>query len=110
MSDAPKPHVPKPRIQSLSDLIFGLALTIGAVQLVSNSVPANNNELLADIGTFGFSFLILISIWNRYTTLMSVLPAETTILVRLNPLCYFLLHLNHFCLTYWLLNLYPLLP
>jgi uncharacterized membrane protein len=90
----PHPSIPKSRIQSLSDLIFGLALTIGAVQLVGNSLPANNDELLADIGSFAFSFLILISIWNRYTTIMSYLPVDTTGLIRLNILLLFLVALE----------------
>jgi uncharacterized membrane protein len=84
------PRVLRPRIQSLSDLIFGLALSIGAIQLVSNSLPANHAELLAAIGTFGFNFLILIGIWSRYTTTMSVMPVETAGLVRLNMLLLFL--------------------
>lgn len=94
MSDISKSHIPRPRIQGLSDLIFGLALSIGAIQLVNKPLPANNNELLTIISTFGFSFLILISIWNRYTTLMSVLPAETTVLVRLNMVLLFLVALE----------------
>lgn len=94
MSESPKPRVPRPRIQSLSDLVFGLALTIGAVQLASGSLPADNNELLADIGRFGFDFLVLISVWNRYTSLMSVLPIETQVLVRLNMVLLFLVALE----------------
>lgn len=51
---------PKPRIESLSDLIFGLALSIGAIALVSNP-PSADLGLFRDIVTFAFNFLILIS-------------------------------------------------
>ena len=85
------PQVPRPRIQGLSDLIFGLALSIGAIQLVTTqSIPHDQGQLLSTLGAFGFSFLILISVWNRYTIVMSVMPVETTFLVRLNMLLLFL--------------------
>jgi len=67
---------PKPRIESLSDLIFGLALSVGAISLVSNP-PVNVQDVYNDIATFGFSFLILITMWLRYTRIMSVFPLET---------------------------------
>jgi uncharacterized membrane protein len=85
------PPVPRPRIQGLSDLIFGLALSIGAIQLLTTqSIPHDQGQLLATLGAFGFSFLILINVWNRYTIVMSVIPVETTTLVRLNMLLLFL--------------------
>ena len=68
---------PRPRIESLTDLIFGLALSIGALILINNK-PTSTEELLTSVGLFGFSFLILISIWLRYTETMSVLPVETS--------------------------------
>jgi uncharacterized membrane protein len=80
---------PQPRIQSLSDLIFGLALSIGALILIG-SRPSNAQELLGNIATFGFSFLILIFVWFRYTEIMSVLPVETTGTRALNSLMLFL--------------------
>jgi hypothetical protein len=39
---------PRPRIQSLSDLIFGLALSIGALNLIT-SKPADTQELFGSI-------------------------------------------------------------
>jgi len=89
------PQIPRPRIQGLSDLIFGLALSIGAIQLVG-SLPQTHNALVADISAFAFSFLILISVWNRYTTTMSVMPVETPALVRLNLFLLFLVALEPF--------------
>jgi uncharacterized membrane protein len=98
------PQTPRPRIQGLSDLVFGLALSIGAIQLVG-SLPRDNNALLADILAFAFSFLIIINVWNRYTTTMSVMPVETATLVRLNMLLLFLVVVEPF-----LFNLMVLLP
>jgi uncharacterized membrane protein len=69
------PPRPKPRIESLSDLVFGLALSIGAITLVE-SPPKTSLAIYADVGTFALSFYILISIWLRYTRIMSVLPLE----------------------------------
>jgi uncharacterized membrane protein len=56
-------------------MVFGLALSIGAVTLVENQ-PKTSLAIYADVGTFALSFYILISIWLRYTRIMSVLPLE----------------------------------
>jgi uncharacterized membrane protein len=80
---------PRPRIEDLSDLVFGLALSIGALSLLGNP-PRNAGEVGSDIITFGFSFLIVISVWLRYTSIMSVLPIETRTTVILNVLMLFL--------------------
>ena len=80
---------PKPRIESLSDLIFGLALSIGAISLISR-VPATESRMLIDIAEFGFSFLILISVWLGYTNIMSVLPMEDRTAIILNIVLLFL--------------------
>src|SRR2546428_10164655 len=82
-------QLPRPRIQSLSDLIFGLALSIGALNLIS-SKPGDTPALFGNIATFGFSFLILIFVWFRYTEIMSVLPVETTGTRALNTVMLFL--------------------
>ena len=80
---------PRPRIQSLSDLIFGLALSIGALTLIGNR-PTDAAMLFGNLATFGFSFLILIFVWFRYTETMSVLPIETTRTRSLNTALLFL--------------------
>jgi|SRR6267378_4551260 len=67
----------RPRIESLTDLVFGLALSIGAIGLISNR-PKNTEILVESIAGFGFSFLILISIWFRYTEVLSVIRVEMT--------------------------------
>jgi len=80
---------PRPRIESLTDLVFGLALSIGAIGLISNR-PKDPTTLVVSIATFGFSFLILISIWFRYTEVMSVLRVEMTRTRALNTILLFL--------------------
>ncbi len=69
------PH-PRPRIETLADLIFGLSLSIGSIALIANS-PASPSEINGHIAAFAFTFLILITAWITYTTYMSVLPMET---------------------------------
>lgn len=84
---------PRPRIESLSDLIFGLALSIGAFALVST--PATNDfGFYKDIGTFGFTFLVLITVWMRYTRVMSTLPVETPVTILLNAVLLFTVSLE----------------
>ena len=86
---------PRPRIESLSDLVFGLALSIGAFALVSNP-PVTDHEFYYDVGTFAFSFVVLISIWLRYTRIMSVLPVETRGTILLNGVLLFTVALEPF--------------
>lgn len=74
---------PRPRIETLTDLIFGLALSIGAVGLL-NSKPPDTGQFLYGVFFFVFSFFILITIWLRYTDTMSVLPVETRRIRSLN--------------------------
>lgn len=86
---------PRPRIQSFSDLIFGLALSIGAIALIGNP-PASVGDLEIDLATYAFNFLILISVWMRYTSIMSALPLETRRTVSLNTLLLFTVSIEPF--------------
>lgn len=85
--------IPRPRIQTLTDLIFGLALSISAIALVGN-VPQGHIQFLESIAYFGFSFLILINIWTRYTSVVSLVPIETSSMMRLNILLLFFVALE----------------
>jgi len=89
--DAPS----KTRIETLSDLIFGLALSIGALTLMGQA-PSNFQDLVVSIAYYGFSFLILISVWYGYTRNMSLLRSETGRLVSLNILLLFLVSIEPF--------------
>ncbi len=74
---------PRPRIETLADLIFGLSLAIGSIALIGNS-PTSPDEINSHILAFIFTFLILITAWLIYTTDMSVLPVETRAITFLN--------------------------
>lgn len=91
-------RIPKTRIESLTDLIFGLALSIGAVSLLSKP-PLGPADVMTDLVGFGFSFLILISIWLRYTNIMSVLPVETSGTMTLNVVMLFLVSIEPYLLS-----------
>ena len=74
---------PRPRIETLADLIFGLSLSIGSIALVA-SAPTSAGEIGSHIAAFGFTFLILITAWIIYTTDMSVLPMDNKSITFLN--------------------------
>ena len=74
---------PRPRIETLADLVFGLSLSIGAIGLIASS-PTSLEEINSHIFAFGFTFLVLITAWIIYTTYMSVLPGETRAVTFLN--------------------------
>ncbi len=76
MAEGKERSTPKARIESLSDLIFGLALSIGALTLIGQP-PADFTALVLAILYYGFSFLILIRVWYSYTQIMSDLRVET---------------------------------
>ena len=89
---------PRPRIETLADLVFGLSLSIGALALIAES-PLSTGELVSHIAAFLFSFLILITAWLVYTTYMSVLPHETRWLTFLNVCLLFLVALIPYLLN-----------
>jgi uncharacterized membrane protein len=88
----------RPSIKSLSDLIFGLALSIGALTLIDQAIQSIH-ELFASLVYFAFSFFILISVWRVYSTIVSVLPNETSRMVNLNILLLFLVTIEPFLLN-----------
>jgi uncharacterized membrane protein len=71
---APMPRI-KIRIESLSDLVFGLALSIGSLVLVGRSVQSGE-ALGFNVVLFGFGFAIIVMAWLRYSRTMAVLPVE----------------------------------
>jgi uncharacterized membrane protein len=93
----PSPRIP-PRIERLSDLIFGLALSLGAFALVA-SPPSNATTLYTDLATFGFSFLVLIVVWLAYTRLITALTLERQSAVGLNIVLLFFVSIEPFLLN-----------
>ncbi|MGD0550706.1 MAG: hypothetical protein ABSA81_09215 [Candidatus Bathyarchaeia archaeon] len=73
--------------------IFGLAVAIGTVSLITR-LPAKPFGMLIDVAEFGFSFLILISVWLGYWNIMSVLPIEDNTIVILNLALLFLVSIE----------------
>jgi uncharacterized membrane protein len=68
---------------------------VGAISLVSNP-PMNVQGIYNDLLTFGFSFLILITMWLRYTRIMSVFPLESRRVVNLNIMLLFCVSIEPF--------------
>jgi uncharacterized membrane protein len=88
MSEEKSVFKPTPRIQTLSDLIFGLALSIGALTLIGQQ-PTDFQAIVASLLFYSFSFLVLVSVWRSYSSILSVLPVETESLISLNILLLF---------------------
>jgi len=99
---------PKPRIESLSDMIFGLALSIGALSLISKP-PGSPAEIRSDILGFAVSFIILIFVWLRYTSIMSVLPMETSATKFSNVVLLFLVSIEPYFFDLINIGPYPTL-
>jgi len=92
-----KGGLPKSRLESLTDLVFGLALSIGSLSLLAKS-PTTPSDVVTAVSGFAFSFLILITIWFRYTKIMSVLPMETGGTMVLNGIMLFLVSIEPYLL------------
>lgn len=82
-----------PEIEGLVDLIFGLALSIGALILI-NTVPKTSEEILSDILAFTYGFIILVFIWEEVTKEMLLFKVETTRMLRVTYLLLFLVALE----------------
>ncbi len=70
-------------MESISDVVFGLALSIGSVVFVVR-FPTTVGDLYSTIAEFGFSFLIVIMVWLSYRRSMVVLKYETRATVVVN--------------------------
>jgi len=95
---SPGERRPRPRIETLADLIFGLSLSIGSIALIA-SPPSSTSEIGSHIAAFGFTFLIIITCWIIYTSFMSVLPLETNSITFLNVVLLLLVALVPFLLN-----------
>ena len=95
MAEEKERSTPKSRIETLSDLIFGLALSIGALTLIG-SAPSSFDNLVKSIGYFAFSFLIIITVWYAYTRAMLNVHVETRGDVELNVFLLFLVAIEPF--------------
>ena len=83
----------KIKIESLSDLVFGLALSIGSLELLART-PIDASELAVNLGLFAFSFFVIISIWLGYARIVAITPEETGRALGLNLFLLFLVVLE----------------
>jgi len=68
--------IPSIRIEGLSDLVFGLALSIGALALIARA-PTSSAQVGTEILAFLASFLILINLWLTYSEIAAHQKVET---------------------------------
>jgi uncharacterized membrane protein len=91
---APSESLSHDRIEALSDLVFGLALSIGAIVLVTQTAPKTSGDVISSLIEFGFSFVVLIRVWTRYTGIMTDLPFDTSLMRNLNLVLLFLVSIE----------------
>jgi uncharacterized membrane protein len=103
-SAAPAPRI-KIRIESLSDLVFGLALSIGSLTLIGRA-PQSGHDLEVNVALFGFSFLVIVLTWLGYSRTMSVLRDETPLALLANLVLLFFVALEPY-LYYVLQSVQP---
>lgn len=66
----------KGQIKSLSDIVFGLAISIGGIGFIY-SVPSDKNAVINGMAWFALGFLILIVLWVNYTRVMDETEIES---------------------------------
>lgn len=69
--------------ESFSDIIFGLALSIGSLVLIQNQIRTWS-DFVSNIFVFGFSFIIIASTWVLFSRTVSQLSTESTSVLFLN--------------------------
>jgi hypothetical protein len=84
----PPPRI-RVRIESLSDLVFGLALSIGSIILVGKQ-PQSGQDIAVNVLLFGFGFLIIVMTWLGYSRTMAVLPVEAPFALLANLVLLFI--------------------
>ncbi len=88
----------KKSIEDLSNLVFGLALTLGAVTLVR---PESNDfvQLFAILLNFGLGFFIIVWIWWLYNRMTKGLDMDRKTEVILNCILLFLVVIEPYLWT-----------
>jgi uncharacterized membrane protein len=90
--------VEKKKIEDLSNLVFGLALTLGAITLVQ---PKEDNfaELLGILVSFALSFLVVVWFWYLYNRVMEITRMDRPIKYFLNFILLFFVVIEPYLLT-----------
>jgi len=73
---------------SFSDIIFGLALSIGSLILVQRQVQ-DTLSFVVNIALFGFSFAIISMVWLSFSSTIRYLSTEVPFVLVLNLLLFF---------------------
>ena len=84
----------------MSDVVFGLALSIGSVILIAK-LPQTPINLGVDVLEFGFNFLIVIMVWIGYRRAVVTLPHETQATVVVNVALLFAVSVEPF--LFWVM-------
>ena len=71
------------RIEGLSDLVFGLALSIGSLAMINQNIN-NEADIISGMVWFIFGFFIIVNVWISYSNVMAESRIETNIDFRLN--------------------------
>lgn len=87
--------ISRQRVSSLSDLIFGLALSISALTLIGRE-QTSDQEFFSSLAVYAFSFLVLMSVWRAYSRATSLLPIETGRMVQMNVVLLFCVSIEPF--------------
>jgi hypothetical protein len=88
--------------ESFSDIVFGLALSIGSLILIQNQV-LTWHDFVWNVVLFGFSFLVIVMTWLLFSRTISVLPVEVPSALFLNLVVLFCVVLEPY-LFYLLMN------
>jgi uncharacterized membrane protein len=73
----------KYRIEGLSDLVFGLALSIGSLAMINQNVN-DEGDIISGMIWFIFGFFIIVNVWISYSNVMAERRVETELDFRLN--------------------------
>jgi uncharacterized membrane protein len=91
--------VDKSEIESLSNLVFGLAISIGGIALIIVQIPTTPADLIKEVLWFSVGFVLLIVIWFNYTRAMAEIIIETPLEFILNIVILLLVSLEPFLLN-----------
>ena len=64
-------------------MVFGLALSIGALAMINQPI-GSSHDVMQGIFQFAFGFIVIVSVWVSYTSIISEVKIETTRDFRLN--------------------------
>ena len=77
-------------LKVLSNMVFGLALSIGSLEFVVN-LNVNYQVVLNSLFTFFFNFILVVYIWFRYARALSLITVENRVEMGLNIILLFLI-------------------